>query len=109
VYNELIPVCESLHSRITTAPKKGAHKLEASPEPWKVRGWLWLRCSLEANSIMTYRERLYRWAIMRLLPTHQWVVVGRYYSISDADGHVQFLRRQLPNVQFKVVFELKDG
>lgn len=68
--------------------------------------WLWLRYLLEVNSIMTYRERLHYWAIARLLPTQQWAIIARYRSRSDADGHFQFLRRKVPNVLFKVVFDV---
>jgi hypothetical protein len=57
---------------------------------------------------MTYRERLHYWAIARLLPTQQWIIIARFRNRSDADGHFQFLRRKIPNVQFKVVFDLTN-
>ncbi|PSB22580.1 hypothetical protein C7B61_20470 [filamentous cyanobacterium CCP1] len=57
---------------------------------------------------MTYSERLNYWAVVRLLPTHQWVVVARFHSRSDADGYCQFLQRQMPNQKFMVVFDLPD-
>lgn len=55
---------------------------------------------------MTYGERLNCWAIARLLPSQQWVIVARFHKRSDAEGHHQFLCRVLPNVPFKVVFDL---
>lgn len=55
---------------------------------------------------MTYGERLQHWAIVRLLPSHQWVVVARFRSRSDVEGYCQFLQRQMPDTQFKVVFDL---
>lgn len=53
----------------------------------------------------TYGESLKPWAVARLLPTLQWVVVGRYRSRSDADGHLQLCRQRVPNIRFKVVFD----
>lgn len=57
---------------------------------------------------MTYEARLKYWAIVQLLPTQQWVVVGRFHRRSDAEGHYQFLQRQMPDVMFKVVFDLLE-
>ncbi len=55
--------------------------------------------------MMTYKERLCCWAIARLLPTQQWIIVARFRSRSDADGHFQFLRQTIPHVKFEVVFD----
>lgn len=55
---------------------------------------------------MSYKTRLNNWAIARLLPNHQWVIVARYRSRSDAEGHLHFIRRRMPNVQFKIVFDI---
>ena len=57
---------------------------------------------------MTYRQRLNCWAIARLLPTHQWAIIAPFRNRSDADGHFQFLRRKVPHIQFKVVFDLTN-
>jgi hypothetical protein len=48
------------------------------------------------------------WAVARLLPNGKWVIIGRYKNSSDADGHLQLLRRRVPKIQFKVVFDLSD-
>jgi hypothetical protein len=55
---------------------------------------------------MAYRDCLKPWAVARLLPNLQWVIIGRYHSRSDADGHLQLCRQRIPNIQFKVVFDL---
>ncbi|MEG4579682.1 hypothetical protein QUA71_08750 [Microcoleus sp. MON1_C5] len=55
--------------------------------------------------MMTYKQRLCCWAIARLLPTQQWIIVARFRSCSDADGHFQFLRQTIPHVKFEVVFD----
>jgi hypothetical protein len=56
---------------------------------------------------MTYQDSLKPWAVARLLPNNlQWAIIGRYHSPSDADGHLQLLRQRVPNIQFKVVFDL---
>ncbi len=57
---------------------------------------------------MTYQERLKLWVVVRLLPSLQWAIVGRYRSRSDADGHLQLLQQRVPNIKFKVVFDLGD-
>ncbi|MEG5039116.1 MULTISPECIES: hypothetical protein [unclassified Microcoleus] len=44
-------------------------------------------------------------AIARLLPTQQWIIVARFRSRSDADGHFQFLQQTIPHVKFEVVFD----
>jgi hypothetical protein len=59
----------------------------------------------EDNSIMTYRDRLNHWAVVRLLPNFQRVVVNRFRSRSDAEGHAQAMRRLIPDAEFVVVFD----
>jgi len=55
---------------------------------------------------MTYKDRLHCWAIARLLPTQQWIIVARFRNRSDAEGHFKFLRQTIPQAQFEVVFDL---
>jgi hypothetical protein len=57
---------------------------------------------------MTYKESLKPWAVVRLLANQQWVVIGRYHSRSDADGHLQLCRQRLANIQLTVVFDLPN-
>ncbi|MBD2021265.1 hypothetical protein H6F43_13880 [Leptolyngbya sp. FACHB-36] len=54
---------------------------------------------------MPYRDRLNSWAVVRLLPKLQRVVVSRHRSESDADGHCQVLRRLEPDAEFIVMFD----
>jgi hypothetical protein len=54
---------------------------------------------------MTYKERLTPWTIVRLLPDMQNTIIARFRSRSDADGHLQFLRQQIPNASFNVIFD----
>jgi hypothetical protein len=57
---------------------------------------------------MTKKQCLKPWAVARLLPHGKWVIIGRYRSCSDANGHLLLLRQRVPNMQFKVVFDLAD-
>jgi hypothetical protein len=57
---------------------------------------------------MTYCKCLKPWAVVRQLPNLQWVIIARYRSRSDADGHHLLLRQRVPNVQCLVVFELSS-
>ncbi len=54
---------------------------------------------------VTYRGRLAPWAIARLLPNMQRIIIGRFRSRSDADGHLQCLRQLIPDASFVVVFD----
>ncbi|NEQ86469.1 MAG: hypothetical protein F6K26_42325 [Moorea sp. SIO2I5] len=55
---------------------------------------------------MTYSQRLYPWAVVRLLPKMQRVVVGRFRNRSDAEGHMQALKRLMPDGKFIIVFDI---
>ena len=56
---------------------------------------------------MTYRDSLSPWAIVRLLPNNlQWIIIARYRNRSDADGHLQLLRRRVPQMRFEVIWDL---
>jgi hypothetical protein len=35
-------------------------------------------------------------------------MIGRYSKNSDADGHLRLLRQRVPNMQFKVVFDVTE-
>jgi len=54
---------------------------------------------------MTYAERLNHWAIVRLLPNMQRVVVARFKNRSDAEGYTQALQRLIPDATFAVIFD----
>ncbi|NEO17888.1 MULTISPECIES: hypothetical protein [unclassified Moorena] len=55
---------------------------------------------------MTYSQRLYPWAVVRLLPKMQRVVVGRFRNRSDAEGHMEALKRLMPDGKFIIVFDI---
>jgi hypothetical protein len=57
---------------------------------------------------MTYRDRIQRWLVVRLLPNMQRAVIARHAKKSDADGYVQALRRLEPNGKFVVLFDAED-
>lgn len=57
---------------------------------------------------MTKKQCLKPWAVARQLPSLKWVLIARYRSRSDADGHLQLCRQRVPNIEFKVVFESLD-
>jgi hypothetical protein len=63
-----------------------------------------LIAKLETQAI-AYKERLNNWAIARLLPNMQRVIVARFRSRSDAEGHMQLLGQLIPDACFVVVFD----
>jgi hypothetical protein len=57
---------------------------------------------------MPYKQRLNPWVLVRLLPNLQRITVGQFRTRSDADGHLQILRRLIPSAKFVVMFN-PDG
>ncbi len=53
---------------------------------------------------MPYKERLNPWVLVRLLPNLQRITVGQFRTRSDADGHLEIIRRLIPNAKFVVMF-----
>ncbi|MEW6491798.1 MAG: hypothetical protein AB1589_04505 [Cyanobacteriota bacterium] len=53
---------------------------------------------------MPYKERLNPWVLVRLLPNMQRITVGQFRTRSDADGHLEIIRRLIPNAKFVVMF-----
>ena len=58
---------------------------------------------------MAYKDRLKPWAVVRQRSNFQWLIIARYKSRSDADGHLLLLRQRVPNVEVKVVFDVLDS
>jgi hypothetical protein len=54
---------------------------------------------------MRQEKRLKPWTVVRLLPNLEKVVLGEFRSWSDADGHLQLLKRNAPADSLKVVFD----
>ncbi|KAM3097143.1 hypothetical protein ACKFKG_09160 [Phormidesmis sp. 146-35] len=65
------------------------------------------RSDFASEISVTYRERLKCWVIVRLLPRMQRVVVDRFHKRADADGHMYFLRQQIPDGTFVVMFDVQ--
>ncbi|NET65907.1 MAG: hypothetical protein F6K63_16540 [Moorea sp. SIO1G6] len=57
---------------------------------------------------MSYSQRLYPWAIVRLLPQMQRVVVARFRNRSDAEGHRSALKRLMPEAEFVIIFDVPN-
>ena len=53
----------------------------------------------------TYHQQLNPWCVVRHLPKMQRVVVGRFRSQSDAQGHMTVLRGLVPNTSHKIIFD----
>jgi hypothetical protein len=54
---------------------------------------------------MTYRDQLYPWCIIRLLPDNKTTVVARFRHRMDAEAHLQLLNQLTPSADYRVVFE----
>ncbi len=55
---------------------------------------------------MTYKDKLNPWCIIRPVSNVQMRIVGRFRRRSDAEGHLQILKRMIPNVPFEIMFEI---
>ncbi|BAY12976.1 hypothetical protein [Calothrix sp. NIES-2098] len=53
---------------------------------------------------MTYIERLSPWCIVRHFPNMQHQMLGRFRRRSDAEAHLQVLKRLIPNVVLTIIF-----
>ncbi|MBD1843817.1 hypothetical protein H6F89_10470 [Cyanobacteria bacterium FACHB-63] len=62
------------------------------------------------DRVRSYRERfLTNWTIVCLLPNMQRVIVGRFRTRTDADGHLRVLRQMMPRREFIVVFDREES
>jgi len=69
-----------------------------------------LNASTLETPALSYRDRLNHWAVVRLSPNAQKNVVqknvvARFRSRADADGHLRFLRKSVPDGNFLVSFD----
>ncbi|MGB5961761.1 MAG: hypothetical protein WBG73_13925 [Coleofasciculaceae cyanobacterium] len=55
---------------------------------------------------MAYKDSLKPWAVVRQSANLGWIIIARYKSRSDADGHLLLLRQRVSDIEFKVVFDL---
>jgi putative acetyltransferase len=56
----------------------------------------------------SYPEGNHPWAIARLLPNAQTIIVARFHNRQDADDHKRLLHRFIPNAQFEIIFDLPN-
>lgn len=59
---------------------------------------------MEISIIMSYREQITPWIVVRLLPQMQRRILARFKNRSDADSYAQTLRRLEP-VQILILFD----
>jgi hypothetical protein len=53
----------------------------------------------------SYPEGNRPWAIARLLPNAQAIIVARFRNRQDADDHKRLLHRFIPNAEFEIIFD----
>jgi len=59
-----------------------------------------------AQLLMTYKEKLQPWCIIRNLPDMRSTFIARFRSRSDAQGHMQLLRANNPTTSYQVIFNV---
>jgi hypothetical protein len=55
---------------------------------------------------MTYKAQLYPWCIIRPFPNMRVQIIGRFRNRSNAEGHLQILKRLMPNVPYQIMFDI---
>jgi hypothetical protein len=55
---------------------------------------------------MIYKDKLNPWCIIRPVSNVQMRIVGRFRRRSDAEGHLEILKRMIPNVPFEIMFDI---
>ncbi|MEC4812399.1 MAG: hypothetical protein SAK29_03855 [Scytonema sp. PMC 1069.18] len=60
------------------------------------------------SQTQTYRTALAPWAVIRWHSPTQRIIVGRFRSRSDADGHLAVLRRLMPDANLQIVFDMNN-
>ena len=55
---------------------------------------------------MSYKDKLNPWCNIRPVSNVQMRIVGRFRRRSDAEGHLQILKRMIPNVPFEIMFDI---
>jgi hypothetical protein len=56
--------------------------------------------------IMTYKDKLNPWCIIRPVSSVQMRIVGRFRRRVNAEGHLQILKQLMPNVPFEIMFDV---
>lgn len=57
---------------------------------------------------MTYRDSLYPWCIIRLLPDLQRVLIQRFHRRGNAEAYLEALKQLLPDTPHIIVFDPSD-
>ncbi len=63
---------------------------------------------------MTYKKQLFPWCIIRPFPNRREAklslgesrIVGRFRRRSDAEGHLQVLKRMIPAISYEIMFDI---
>ncbi|MBD1863791.1 MULTISPECIES: hypothetical protein [Trichocoleus] len=54
---------------------------------------------------MAYKDQLHPWCIVRCLPQARSITVARFRRRSEAESHLQILRRILPTATCTIMFD----
>jgi hypothetical protein len=56
----------------------------------------------------TYRTALAPWAVVHWVSPTERIVINRFRSRSDADGHLTILQRLMPQADLRVIVEVEQ-
>lgn len=56
---------------------------------------------------MSYFNQLHPWAIVRLMPKLQSIVVARFRRRPDAEAHLRILQQMIPAVSYQIIYDMQ--
>jgi hypothetical protein len=62
--------------------------------------------SLSQGILMSYKDKLNPWCIIRPMSDVQMRIVRRFRRRVDAEGHLKILKRMIPDVPFEIMFDI---
>lgn len=58
------------------------------------------------KNLMTYKDKLNPWCIIRPVSAVQMRIVGRFRRRVDAEGHIRILKQLMPTIPFEIMFDI---
>ncbi len=61
---------------------------------------------MKKSKSRSYSQQLSPWCLLRIFNNRKPLIIGRFRSYNDAAGYLRTLQGLIPNVSYKIVFDL---
>ena len=61
---------------------------------------------MKKSKSRSYSQQLSPWCWLRFFANRKPIIIGRFRSYNDAEGSLRTLQGLIPNVRYKIVFDL---